>query len=438
MQAQKIQQQPPLIELLKSLEHSEYLPLSRLQELQNRRLNNLVQHHKLHSPSFSDRLHANQLAQISPFNIEQLQRLTPLSRRDIQTAGANFNAKHVPPSHGGIGEVKTSGSTGEPVALMKTALNRLCWSAFTIRDHAWNKRRLEGRLSSIRANIDTYVELPNWGLPVSQFFKTGPAQGIPITTPITKQLELLRHFQPDILLLYPNNLRALLELWSESSFTLPSLKHLKTIGETVPSELRERAREICNLEIEDNYSSQEAGPIAIQCKEGGQYHVMSEALIVEVLDNNNNPCDPGQVGRLVVTDLHNYAAPLIRYDIGDYAEQGDGCSCGRTLPTLRRVLGRERNLIRHRNGDRHWPLVGFHNFDKVAPVRQYQFIQHSFDEIEFRLQSDAPLSAQQKSALQEICAAALGKEFHFTITESRERLPSNANGKFEEFVCKLP
>ena len=145
------------------------------------------------------------------------------------------------------------------------------------------------------------------------------------------------------------------------------------------------------LPIEDNYSSQEAGIIALQCPAGGLYHTMAESLVVEVLDEQGRACAEGEVGRVVVTDLHNFAAPLFRYDIGDYAEVGGPCRCGRTLPTFRRVLGRKRNLLMKADGSRFLPRAGFETFDEIAAIQQYQVIQHALDDIEFKLVSAEPL-----------------------------------------------
>ena len=127
----------------------------------------------------------------------------------------------------------------------------------------------------------------------------------------------------------------------------------------------------------DGYSSQECGAIALQCPQGDGYHVMSESMLVEILDDNGDHCGPGEIGRVVVTDLQNLASPIIRYDIGDYARLGASCSCGRGLAKLEQILGRQLNLLVKPNGDRHWPLVGFHNFDAIAPIRQYQMIQET-------------------------------------------------------------
>ena len=130
---------------------------------------------------------------------------------------------------------------------------------------------------------------------------------------------------------------------------------------------------------------------------------MAETVIVEVIGADGSPCREGEIGKVVVTDLHNFASPMIRYVLGDFAEMGGRCACGRGLPTLRRILGRERNLIVKADGTRHWPLVGFHQFDEVARIRQYQFVQHSLQAIEFKVVSDAELTTWRDRRLAAHC-----------------------------------
>ncbi|MGE0006831.1 MAG: phenylacetate--CoA ligase family protein [Parvibaculaceae bacterium] len=425
-----------LTALLAQLDATQWLTPAELEENQARQLAVVSEHHKAHTPAFAARLKTARVSYVD--TMERLRHIEPLSRGAVQALGEQFFARQVPRHHLPLGAAKTSGSTGEPVAVRKTAVNRLFWSAFTLRDHLWNERSFSLRMSSIRANISRYVDARDWGAPVGNLFRTGQAQGIPITTDIREQLRLLRRFRPELLIVYPNNLDAFVSIWEKEGFGLAGLRHLKTIGETVSADLRRRARQTTGLEIEDNYSSQEAGTIAIQCRASGLYHVMSEALIVEVLDERWAPCREGEIGRVVVSDLHNLATPLIRYDIGDYAEVGPPCPCGRGLPTLKRILGRERNLVRLPDGSRNWPLVGFHHYDTVAPIRQYQLIQHTIDEIELRLVADEDLSREQEEQLIEIVRRSLGHPFRITITQSRERLPVGPNGKLEEFICRLP
>jgi phenylacetate-CoA ligase len=243
-------------------------------------------------------------------------------------------------------------------------------------------------------------------------FATGPAQIIPITTPLAEQVKLLNTFQPEMLLVYPSNLRGLMDRWSDRGFELSSLTHIRTIGETLTDDLRGDVTELnSNISVLDGYSSEECGAIALQCPDASGYHVMSESLIVEILDNENQPCTPGDVGRVVITDLHNLASPIIRYDIGDYARAGETCSCGRGLVKLDNILGRQRNLVVKPNGDRHWPLVGFRNFATIAPIRQYQMVQETLERIVVRCVTDEPLLDTQKAALTDLIQTKLGYEF---------------------------
>lgn len=429
------QKHSPLEALLAQLEATQWLKPEALAAGQARQLVSVSEHHRKHSPAFATRLAASGLGSLD--SLARLRQLEPISRRDVQGEGERFFAQHVPSQHLPVGRATTSGSTGEPVSVRKTAISRLFWSAYTIRDHLWHGRRFSNRMSSIRANIKEYVDAPDWGPPARNLFRTGTAQGIPITTDIRQQLRLLRQFRPELLIVYPNILAAFAGIWESEGFDLPELRHIKTIGETVHADLRMRIKSITGLAIEDNYSSQEVGTIAIQCPVSGLYHVMSEAVIVEVVDEQGVPCPEGEVGRVLVSDLTNLATPLIRYDIGDYAEAGPRCSCGRGLPTLKRILGRERNLVRRPDGTRNWPLVGYKKFDTVVPVRQYQLIQTALDHIELRIVTDSEIGEDQERAFADIVQKALGYPFKITIKRFRDRLQPGPNGKFEEFVCKV-
>ena len=163
----------------------------------------------------------------------------------------------------------------------------------------------------------------------------------------------------------------------------------------------------------------------------------TETLIVEILDADDAPCREGQVGRVVVSDLHNFATPLIRYDIGDYAAPGPICSCGRGLPTLKRIYGRERNLILMPDGTRHWPLVGFDRFREIAPVIQYQLIQDGREAIELRLVTSRALSAVEERDLTAHIQASLGFAFALRFTYFDREIPAGPTGKFDEFVCAV-
>ena len=77
-------------------------------------------------------------------SIARLRELAPLSRQQLQAAGEDFFSVQVPRGHEPVGEVTTSGSTGEPVKMKKTGVGRLFWAACTIRDHLWHGRDFTG------------------------------------------------------------------------------------------------------------------------------------------------------------------------------------------------------------------------------------------------------------------------------------------------------
>ena len=95
--------------------------------------------------------------------------------------------------------------------------------------------------------------------------------------------------------------------------------------------------------------------------------------------------------------------PLIRYDVGDYAEVGEPCPCGRGLPVLRRILGRRRNMLVMPSGEQRWPFLtsseNIRTLVATAPIRQYQFVQKSAELIELRLAVERDLTPAEENGL---------------------------------------
>ncbi len=186
----------------------------------------------------------------------------------------------------------------------------------------------------------------------------------------------------------------------------------------------------------DMYSAEEVGYIALQCPEHEHYHVQAENLLVEILDESDRPCPPGAIGRVVLSTLHNFAMPLIRYEIGDYAEPGEPCPCGRGLPVIRRILGRERNLMACPDGQRRFPVFPAGNWMHIAPIRQIQIVQKTVDHLELRLAISTELRREEQEELKGVLRKSLGFPFRFTFAYYEE-IPSGPGGKYEDFICEV-
>ncbi len=430
---------PPLAALMHQLEQTQWLPAQDIVRSQHQQLVVLAQHAEMHSVHFRERMRAAGLRAGQMSTRENLRRLPVMRRRDVQSAGETLFCTQIPRAHAPATESRTSGSSGEPVVVKRTAVSRLMWMAMTLREHLWQRRDFRGRLAVIRDDYlqGEQMDWPTWGPPASVLFETGSSHALAVRTGVARQFEWLQSINPDYLLVYPSNLAALLDQFEQRGLKLPCLRQIRTINETLAPDIRASARRVLGADIADTYSSAEAGVIAVQCPESGLYHAMAESLIVEVLDEQGEACMPGQVGRVVVTDLHNFATPLVRYDLGDYAETADACSCGRGLPALKRIAGRRRNMARLPDGRDLWPAIGGLRYCEIAPIRQFQFIQRERESIEVRLVSQAPLSADQERRIGDLICTALDFSFKLQFVYFAEQIPRGPGGKFEEFVCEL-
>lgn len=301
---------------------------------------------------------------------------------------------------------KTSGSTGIPVEVQRTHLSSLWWKATNLREAIWHKRDLSQPFAVIRPHVMEETFRPNWGSTFSLLGMTGPLHAHPVRGDLNSWLQKI---QPGYLTTYPSILETI------DLGALTRLKGIKTTGETLHYK---------NPLIADMYSSEEVGTIAIQCPNNPEvYHVM-ENIILEILDEHNLPAP---VGRVVITDLTSQY--LYRYDIGDYAEIGE-CNCGRGLQTIKKILGRRRNMVTLPDGSKHWPRIGSNEFRTIAPVKRYQAVQIDATTLELRLIIDAPLTQKQQTAFRNLIHHFIGYPFEIRFTYLSE-FPA---GKFEEFV----
>src|SRR5690606_25490608 len=123
--------------------------------------------------------------------------------------------------------------------------------------------------------------------------------------------------------------------------------------------------------------------------------------------------------------------------LGDYAEAGEECSCGRSLPVIRRILGRVRNMLHLPGGGLRSPRFGEAQFAAIAPVRQFQVVQRSLEDIEVLLVVKRALTAEEEAALRTLILRSLGHPFSVRFSCCGE-IPRNAGGKYEEFRCEVP
>jgi phenylacetate-CoA ligase len=430
-----------LLALQFQLDQSQWWPPEALRGQQARQLQTLLAHSLATVPFYGQRLTQAGFAADRPLTPEIWARLPLLSREDIQGAGDRLLSGKLPKSHGRTSVTTTSGSTGKPVTVTGTEVGQLFWHALSLRDHLWHRRDLSKKLAAIRAVPGGQAPYPEglrqrqWSKVGTAPFTTGPAVALNLATSVEKQADWLQRENPEYLLTTPTNLLELAKHCREKDIRPSKLRDIATIGAVVHPELRALCREVFGVPLVDAYSAQEVGYLALQCPDHEHYHVQAEGAFVEVLDDQGRPCAPGAWGRVVVTPLHNLAMPLIRYDIGDRAEVGEPCACGRGLPVLTRILGRARNILTLPSGERLSP--GFMNdWFEGLPVRQFQIVQRALDHLEVKIVPLRPFTEAEEKQVEAVLLGHVGALFHITISYHDE-IPRSADGKYEDFRSEV-
>lgn len=426
------------------LSQSQWWTPEAMREAQWRQLLPLLSHAATHSPYYRGLFAANGITTPTARDDDLLTRIPVSTRADLQAAGESLHCLQVPATHGKVGESRTSGSSGQPLSFRRTAAWGEIWSALAMREYFWQRRDFSKRLGAIRIfsnNAGAWPEglkADQWSPSIGALYPTGPAFGLSVSATPVQQLDWLEKTRPDYLTSFPSNLRALVAHARETGRVLPPVLELRTVGEMLTPGDRARLGEAWRAPVTDMYTCEEIGYLALQCPDHPGYHVQSEHVILEVLDDQGKPCAPGSVGRIVLTDLHNFATPFIRYEIGDLAEVGEPCPCGRGLPRLTRIIGRFRNLLRMPDGTKVVPRLGERHLASTpgADIRQYRVIQRSLTTLEAQIVAPRPLDDAQRGHVAEGLRASLGHPFEITFSFP-ESIPIGTNGKLEVFVSEV-
>lgn len=410
------------------------LPSEKVEERQAHYLLKLIAHFWKSSEFFRRRCQRNPAKGDHCGNLwEILNRIEPKPKQYFQTLPHLDVQVKVPKHHQPTHKATTSGSTGVPLTISATAVTRAIGMAQVPWAHLASGVDFSWRLASVKPLNKGVSVSENWDPASSLLFDVGPMLSIPTSIDIQQQLNHLEEFRPDFLITLPNILKEYLSVWDRGLRKPLPLKMIRTMGETLPDSTRELAKELTGAEVLDTYSSSEVERIATQTSSDGNYKVNTYSLIVEILREDGSRCQPGEMGRVVVTDLMNYATPLIRYDIGDWAVPAN-----ESHSELRSILGRSRNLITLPNGKKIWPLVGYREFSKVIPVRQFHITQVEPTRLKAKFQVDLLPNRADVERVKEIIRESLGWKFEIGTHFQTEPLPKPKNGKLEDFVSLLP
>lgn len=228
---------------------------------------------------------------------------------------------------------------------------------------------------------------------------------------------------------YASSLYVLAQMALDIGIPNIKFKYAVSWGDKLFSHYRKRIHQAFGCETLDLYGCTEGIMIAAQCQEG-QFHLATNQCYIEVVDDNNQPVPVGHLGKVLATRLDNFAMPLIRYYVGDLveteSENHNQCACGRQFPILRRVIGRDTDIVTTRSG-KHM-IVHFFTaiFEHIPSVRQFKVVQKNLDEMEIHYIPNSDFSQKTITEIENKIYTHLKEKFPIHWVETRQIEPTKS------------
>lgn len=406
----------------------------------------LLEHCARNVPYYSGLLTGEGLAPADIQTMDDFRRIPVLTRAMYAEHFDQIHAGALPAETIATGESITSGTSGHPIKVLSTNVVGLLWQAFLLRDLDWCDIDPLGALAAIRVvhlpedeaqrGLDGIV-LPHWGRAANSVIHTGPSHLMSVTQRHDRQLEWLVRTNPNYILSYPSNLEHLASLAVEQGVRVPNLKCVQAISETLSDSGRRTIETGFGVPVKSTYSCVEAGYLASPCPDVPEMlHVHAENVLLEVVREDGRPCQPSEEGEVLVTTLHNFRGPFIRYRIGDTAVVGDRCSCGRGLPTIRGVQGKMRPLLRAPTGVMVHPSQLHDDVRLVGGFHQFQIVQKADESVHFVVARSRDWSEEKAEAIRRVARRYLTDQATIVI-EPVERIPLPPGGKMLDVVTEF-
>jgi phenylacetate-coenzyme A ligase PaaK-like adenylate-forming protein len=254
--------------------------------------------------------------------------------------------------------------------------------------------------------------------------------------PAADMVAALNDFQPDWLSCYPS-IAALLADEQLAGRLKISPQVVMTTSEQCTPGMRARIASAWETQPFNTYAATETGGMALECDHHGGMHVYESQVILEVVDDEGRPVPDGEPGaRVLVTNLCNYAQPLIRFELTDLLTvAAQPCACGRQSRRITAIEGRADDIMRlPGRGGFDVPVHPNHfaeAIESLAEVNAYQVVEGE-DGIAIAIVATDDV-ADSVAARVQANLATLGvtqAAVRVQVVERIER-PSGASGKFK-------
>lgn len=352
----------------------QFQPAIKIKEYQETKLQAALQYLKEHSV-FYQRMFEGQNIDINEIKtIEDLQKLPVTTKNDLQKYSEDFICVEKSRI---IDYVTTSGTLGDPITFVLTDkdLDRLAYNEYlSFTTAGFTKEDIMQLMTTIdrrfMAGLAYFLGARELGMGVARV-----GNGIP-----ELQWDTIERIQPTCGIAVPSFLIKLIDFAEKNKidYNNSSIKKCLCIGESLRKEnfeLNTLGRRIqekwSSLQLYSTYASTEMQASFTECDCFCGGHLQPELIIVEFLDDNDNPIGEGESGEVTITTLGVEGMPLLRFKTGDVCyHYTEPCSCGRNTTRLSSVLGRRGQMIKYK-GTTLYPPALFDILDNIPHIKNY-------------------------------------------------------------------
>ena len=407
---------------------------------QQAQFRNLIKHATKRSAFWRSRIDDTRHSEI------ELTAVPILTRQDLRKQVVTEGSLLRPADGIETGINETSGSSGIPVRFFTSRFNTRYNVIRSIaqyflegRDFSLNRTRVRLASAPLANGISVNIE-PSWIGSLSPIIRSGVNKHIEYHDLNEKEIcgRLVEELKKDAIgyLICPPRVMETLS----SLFDLGFLKEAKlaiwiAFSETIEPHLLNVFADQ-GIPIRQNYSAEEVGMIGAECnKMPGYFHVATSNVMVETVEQKYQ-LNGSKIGKVLITHLHSYATPFIRYDLGDLACLRGRCPCGHEGQTIYNLHGRLSRVIKHRDG-RVSPLyISVKDLSELAELTEYRMRQTAFDRIVVEIGGRSALRDEEVDAITAFLKQRVGQEFKIEV-KARKEIDWGQSRKRYGFRCEI-
>lgn len=427
----------PTFDYLAELERSQWLDRASLERLQMDKLRSLLEIAAAHCPWHARRIRAAGLDLGRPLTIEDLRRLPTMDKSDAMAHRDELVWHGVP---GGAYKYNTGGSSGQPLIFYFGRRRQASDAAGRMRARRWwgvepGEREVylwgapvelnkTDRVKQIRDRLLNQLVL--------NAFEMSPAR-------MDEYCQAIQSFRPRCIYGYASSIALLAAHARERGFAfrLPELKVVCTTGEPLYPHQRELIEAVYGAPAANEFGSRDIGFTAHEAP-GGQMLLMSESVLLEVLDAEGHPVAPGETGEAVMTGLESQAQPFIRYRTGDMVRMSpEADPAGRGLHVIAEVLGRKTDFLVRPDGTYMHALAGIYVLRAVEGVGEFKIVQHTADRLQVLVVGNDRWTDASRHAILQGLRQRMGEGVRIEL-ERVDAIPPEASGKHRYVVSHVP